>query len=31
VQQLIAAGRWTPRVETLPIYDSPLPEFSKAG
>ena len=30
VQQLIASGRWTPRVETLPIYDSPLPEFSKA-
>ena len=31
VQQLIAVGRWTPRVETLPIYDSPLPEFSKTG
>ena len=31
VQQLIAAGRWTPRVETLPIYDSPLPEFSRTG
>ena len=23
-------GRWTPRVETLPIYDNPLSEFSKA-
>jgi hypothetical protein len=31
VQQLIAAGHWTPRVEILPVYDSPLPEFSKAG
>ena len=31
VQQLIAEGRWSPRVETLPVYDSPLPEFSKTG
>jgi hypothetical protein len=29
VQKLTADGRWTPRVETLPIYQSPLPEFSK--
>ena len=30
VQQLIAEGRWSPRVETLPVYDSPLPEFAKS-
>ena len=29
VQKLIVEGRWTPRCETLPIYESPLPEFSK--
>jgi hypothetical protein len=29
VQQLIAAGQWSPRIETLPIYNSLLPEFSK--
>jgi hypothetical protein len=29
VQELMAEGRWTPRCETLPIYESPLPEFSK--
>ena len=29
VQRLIAEGRWTPRYETFPIYQSPLPEFSK--
>jgi hypothetical protein len=31
VQQLIVAGRWTPRLETLPIYDSPLPKFPRQG
>jgi hypothetical protein len=25
----IAEGRWTPRYETFPFYQSPLPEFSK--
>ena len=29
VQRLMAEGRWSPRVETLPVYESPLPEFSK--
>lgn len=29
VKGLIAANRWQPRVETLPPYHSPLPEFSK--
>jgi hypothetical protein len=29
VQGLMAEGRWTPRYETFPIYQSPLPEFSK--
>ena len=29
VQKLMAEGRWTPRYETFPIYQSPLPEFSK--
>ena len=29
VQKLIVEGRWTPRCEILPIYESPLPEFSK--
>ena len=29
VQQLMAEGRWMPRYETFPIYESPLPEFSK--
>ena len=29
VQKLMAEGRWTPRYETLPLYESPLPEFSK--
>jgi len=29
VQMLIATGRWAPRTETLPVYVSPLPEFSK--
>jgi peptidoglycan/xylan/chitin deacetylase (PgdA/CDA1 family) len=31
VQTLMAEGRWSPRVETLPLYQSPLPEFSKEG
>ena len=26
----IAEGRWSPRVETLPVYDSPLPEFARS-
>jgi len=30
VQQLIAEGRWSPRVETLPVYDSPLSEFARS-
>jgi hypothetical protein len=30
VQRLIREGRWSPRVEMLPIYDSPLPEFAKS-
>jgi len=25
----MAEGRWTPRYETFPLYQSPLPEFSK--
>jgi len=25
----MAEGRWTLRYETFPIYQSPLPEFSK--
>jgi hypothetical protein len=25
----MAEGRWTPRYESFPIYQSPLPEFSK--
>jgi len=29
VRQLIASGRWTPRSETLPLYESPLPEFAR--
>jgi hypothetical protein len=29
VQRLMVEGRWTPRCETLPLYQSPLPEFSK--
>lgn len=29
VQSLIERKAWTPRVETLPAYESPLPEFSK--
>jgi len=29
VQKLMAEGRWTPRYETVPAYQSPLPEFSK--
>jgi peptidoglycan-N-acetylglucosamine deacetylase len=29
VQKLMAEGRWTPRYETFPLYQSPLPEFSK--
>jgi len=29
VQKLMAEGCWTPRYETFPIYESPLPEFSK--
>jgi hypothetical protein len=28
-QRLISEGRWTPRYETFPFYQSPLPEFSK--
>jgi hypothetical protein len=31
VQKLTGEGRWTPRYETLPIYESPLPEFAKGG
>ena len=29
VQRLISEGGWTPRYETFPFYQSPLPEFSK--
>jgi peptidoglycan-N-acetylglucosamine deacetylase len=29
VQRLVAEGRWRPRYETFPLYQSPLPEFSK--
>ena len=30
VHKLMAEGRWTPRYETFPLYQSPLPKFSKA-
>jgi hypothetical protein len=26
---LIESGRWTPREERLPAYDSPLPELAR--
>jgi len=26
---LMVEGRWTPRYETFPLYQSPLPEFSR--
>jgi len=29
VRRLMAEGRWMPRYETFPLYQSPLPEFSK--
>ena len=29
VEKLMAEGRWTPRYETFPLYQSPLSEFSK--
>ena len=29
VEKLMAEGRWTSRYETFPLYQSPLPEFSK--
>jgi hypothetical protein len=29
MQRLVAEGRWTPRYEMFPLYESPLPEFSK--
>ena len=29
VQRLMTEGRWTPRCETFPLYQRPLPEFSK--
>jgi hypothetical protein len=29
VRGLMAEGRWAPRYETFPLYQSPLPEFSK--
>jgi hypothetical protein len=29
VQRLMSEGRWTPRYETFPFYQRPLPEFSK--
>ena len=29
VHKLMAEGSWTPRYETFPLYQSPLPEFSK--
>ncbi len=29
VKSLTAAGRWTPREETLPHYNSPIPELAK--
>ena len=29
VHKLMAEGNWTPRYETFPLYQSPLPEFSK--
>jgi peptidoglycan-N-acetylglucosamine deacetylase len=28
-QRLMTKGRWTPRHKTFPIYENPLPEFSK--
>ena len=28
VEQLIAQGKWQPRIEDLPLYDGPLPETS---
>ena len=31
VDRLVKDGRWQPRTETLPLYRSPLPEFSKAA
>ena len=30
VRQLVADGRWTPRVDHLPYYDSPIPELGEA-
>ena len=29
VNELVAEKRWHPRIETLPLYQSPLPEFSQ--
>jgi hypothetical protein len=29
VTGLIESGRWTPREERLPAYDSPLPELAR--
>ena len=29
VRGLIAGGIWTPREERLPLYSSPIPEFTK--
>ena len=29
VQSLIAKGAWMPRTESLPLYDSPIPELAK--
>lgn len=31
VQSLIAEGTWTPRVDSLPLYDSPIPELAKVA
>lgn len=29
VEALVAAGQWAPREESLPLYESPIPELSK--
>ena len=31
VESLIATGKWQPREEHLPIYESPIPEFEKVA
>ena len=29
VENIVASGQWTPREEKLPVYESPIPEFTK--